>query len=130
MRAGWEHLGGDGVTALQTPLATVHIFNGWDDQFTVTPAKGLEDRYLGAGGKFGRGKYDGKWVWAVSWHDYRSNVGSLHYGHEWNASLAFPLAGGLNGLVKVADYRANAFSRDNTKLWLQVEWRGTHALAQ
>jgi hypothetical protein len=130
VRAGWEHLGGDGVTALQTPLATVHIFNGWDDQFTVTPAKGLEDRYLGAGGKFGRGKYDGKWVWAVSWHDYRSNVGSLHYGHEWNASLAFPLAGGLNGLVKVADYRANAFSRDNTKLWLQVEWRGTHALAQ
>ena len=130
LRAGWEHLGGNGVTALQTPLATLHAFNGWDDQFGVTPAKGLEDRYLSAGGKFGRGKYDGKLAWAVAWHDYRSDVGSVRYGREWNASLGFPLPGGLNGLVKLADYRANAFSRDNTKLWLQVEWRGTRALAQ
>ena len=118
------------MTALQTPLATLHAFNGWDDQFGVTPVKGLEDRYLSAGGKFGRGKYDSKLAWAVAWHDYRSDMGSVRYGREWNASLGFPLPGGLNGLVKLADYRANAFSRDNTKLWLQVEWRGTRALAQ
>ena len=130
LRAGWEHLGGDGVTALQTPLATLHAFNGWDDQFLTTPAKGLEDRYLGAGGKFGHGKYDDKLVWAVAWHDYRSDAGSVRYGREWNASLGFPLPGGLNGLVKLADYRANAFPRDNTKLWLQVEWRGSRALTQ
>ena len=30
-KLGWEHLGGDGRTALQTPLATLHAFNGWDD---------------------------------------------------------------------------------------------------
>lgn len=129
-RAGWEHLGGDGVTALQTPLATLHIFNGWDDQFGTTPAKGLEDRFLSAGGKFGSGKLDGKLVWAVAWHDYRADVGGARYGSEWNASLGFPLPGGLNGLVKVADYRADNFSRDNTKLWLQVEWRGTRAMRQ
>ncbi len=129
LRAGWEHLGGDGVTAVQTPLATLHAFNGWDDQFLVTPAKGLDDRYLSAGGKFGQGRLDGKLGWALAWHDYRSDAGGLRYGREWNASLGFPLPGGLVGLVKLADYRADGFSRDNRKLWLQVEWRGTRALA-
>lgn len=128
-RAGWEHLGGDGVSALQTPLASLHAFNGWDDQFGTTPARGLEDRYLGAGGKFGSGRLDGKLQWQLAWHDYRADAGSQRYGREWNASLGFPLPGGLGGLVKLADYRADAFSRDNTKLWLQLEWRGSRALA-
>ena len=128
LRAGWEHLGGDGITALQTPLATLHAFNGWDDQFLVTPAKGLEDRYLGASGKFGNGRMDGKLNWAVAWHDYRSDTGSVHYGREWNALLGFPLPAGMNGMVKVADYRADRYSRNNTKFWLQVEWHGSRRL--
>ena len=127
-RAGWEHLGGDGVTALQAPLATLHAFNGWADQFLVTPPGGLDDRYVGAGGKFGRGRWDGKFNWAVAWHDYSADVGG-DYGREWNLSLGFPLPGGLVGLAKVADYQAGGFSRDTTKLWLQVEWRGSHMLA-
>ena len=128
-RAGWEHLGGDGLTAVQTPLATLHAFSGWDDQFLVTPAKGLEDHYLGASGKFGAGTLAGKLNWALTWHDYRSDTGGLHYGSEWNASLGFPLPGGLTGLVKLADYRADAFARDNTKIWMQVEWRGARTLS-
>lgn len=129
LRAGWERLGGNGRVAVQSPLATLHLFNGWDDQFGVTPARGLDDRYVGAGGKFGTGKYDGKLNWAIAWHDYRSDFGSVHYGREWNASLGFPLPGGVSGLVKLADYRADGFARDNTKFWLQVEWRGTRGLA-
>ena len=129
VRGGWEHLGGDGTTAVQTPLATLHAFNGWDDQFGTTPATGLDDRYLGANGKFGSGRYDGRLSWALAWHDYRADAGSLRYGREWNASLGFPLPGGVMGLVKLADYRADGFSRDNTRLWLQVEWRGTRALS-
>lgn len=128
-RAGWERLGGNGVVAVQSPLATLHAFNGWNDQFLVTPARGLDDRYLGAGGKFGRGKLDGKLNWALAWHDYRSDVGGQRYGREWNASLGFPLPAGLSGVVKLADYRASGYSRDNTKLWLQLEWRGSRALA-
>lgn len=126
-RAGWEHLGGDGVTAVQAPLATLHAFNGWADQFLVTPAGGLEDQYLAVGGKWGRGRLDGKLNWAAAWHDYSADVGG-DYGREWNASLGFPLPGGLAGLVKVADYQADGFGRDTTKLWLQVEWRGTRKL--
>jgi hypothetical protein len=116
-RAGWEHLGGDGRHALQTPLATLHAFNGWADKFGITPAGGLEDRYLGAAGKFGNPKLD----WQLAWHDYRADTGG-RYGREWNAALGFPVHGAVKGLVKLADYRADGFARDTTKAWLQFEW--------
>ncbi len=127
-KLGWEHLGGNGRHALQTPLATLHAFNGWDDQFGVTPAGGLEDRYVGVNGNFGRHGTASKLGWAVAYHDYRADRGG-RYGSEWNASLAFPLARGLSGLLKVADYRADGFGRDSAKLWLQLEWRGQQTLA-
>ena len=120
-RAGWEHLGGDGSHALQTPLATLHAFNGWADKFVVTPAGGLEDRYLAVGGKFGHGARAGKFSWAAAWHDYRADTGG-RYGSEWNASIGFPVRGPVTGLVKLADYRSDGFARDTTKLWLQLEW--------
>jgi len=120
-RTGWEHLGGNGAHALQTPLATLHAFNGWADKFTVTPPGGLEDRYVGAGGTLPR-----KLSWAVSWHDFHADTRSAgsdgHYGSEWDASLGFPVHGAVTGLVKLADYRSDGFARDTRKLWLQLEW--------
>ncbi|MDR7099030.1 hypothetical protein J2X04_001377 [Lysobacter niabensis] len=121
-RAGWEHLGGNGRHALQTPLATLHAFNGWADKFLVTPPAGLEDRYLAAGGALGHGATLAKFKWALAWHDYRADSGSQDYGQEWNASLGFPVHGKLSGLAKLADYRSDGFARDTTKLWLQLEW--------
>jgi hypothetical protein len=122
LRAGWELLGGDGRHALQTPLATLHAFNGWADKFVVTPAGGLEDRYLSAGGKFGQGARAGRFNWAVAWHDYRADTGGARYGREWNASFGFPVVGKVNGLVKYAGYEADAFARDASKWVLQFEW--------
>ncbi len=121
-KLGWEHLGGDGTSAFQTPLATLHAFNGWADKFTTTPANGLEDRYASVGGKFGSGRLQDKLAWTVAWHDYAADRGGAGYGTELDASLGFPLPGGLTGLVKVADYRSDGFARDTLKAWLQVEW--------
>ena len=42
------------------------------------PAGGLEDRYLGAGGKLGRGR---ALDWQVAWHDYRADTGG-DYGRS------------------------------------------------
>ena len=128
-KLGWEHLGGNGQHALQTPLATLHAFNGWDDQFNVTPAGGLDDRYVSVNGAFGRVGLASKMAWTVAYHDYRADHGG-RYGSEWDASLGVPLARGLTGLLKVADYHADGFAHDNTKLWLQLEWRGQQSLAQ
>ena len=118
VRVGWEHLGGDGAHALQTPLATLHAFNGWADKFLVTPPAGLEDRYVGAGGTFHRHHLD----WQVAWHDFAADAGDAHDGREWDASLAFPVVDGVRGLVKLAAYDADAYARDTTKAWLQFEW--------
>jgi len=125
---GWEHLGGNGRNAVQTPLATLHAFNGWDDQFLVTPANGLNDRYATFNGKFGTSGWRGKLAWIVSYHDYRSSHASIRYGSERDASLAFPFAKNLVGLVKAASYRADGFGRDDTRFWLQLEWRGLETL--
>lgn len=117
-RVGWEDLGGNGRHALQTPLASLHPFNGWADKFGVTPNGGLEDRYLSASGKLGSDRYE----WVLAWHDYRADVGP-RYGSEWNASFGFPVHGPVKGMVKLADYRADGFARDTTKAWLQLEWQ-------
>lgn len=121
-RAGWEHLGGNGQHALQTPLATLHAFNGWADKFVVTPVDGLEDRYLASAGALGRAGKAAKCKWALAYHDYQADHGGRSYGSEWNASLGFPVHDKLTGLVKVADYRSDGFGRDTRKLWLQLEW--------
>jgi hypothetical protein len=128
-RLGWEHLGGDGVHALQAPLATLHAFNGWDDQFTVTPAGGLEDRYVAMKGKFDNRGPVGKLGWAVSYHDYRADPGG-RYGREWDGSLAIPLATGFSALLKVANYHADGYGHDDAKLWLQMEWQGRQTMSR
>lgn len=44
---GYESLGSDdGRYGLQTPYATKHAFNGWADQFLITPKDGLVDQYI------------------------------------------------------------------------------------
>ncbi len=120
-KLGWEHLGGDGAHALQTPLATLHAFNGWADKFLVTPARGLDDVYVAANGKLGA------YAWAAAYHDYRADTPSTaldHYGREANLSLSRPLWTGWTGMIKYADYRADDFARDTRKIWAQVEWKG------
>lgn len=126
-KLGWEYLGGNGRTALQTPLATLHAFNGWDDQFLATPAGGLQDRRAELGGAMGRRGVAARLAWTVAWHDFRAVRGG-RYGSEWDASLGYPLLPGLNGLVKLGRYRADGFGRDDTKLWLQLEWSGKQGL--
>lgn len=121
-KLGYEHLGGNGAHALQTPLATLHAFNGWADKFTTTPAAGLEDGWLSASGKLRA------CTWQLAWHDYRSDAGSTHYGSEWNLSLGRAFGKHWNGLVKLADYQADGFARDTRKFWLQFEYAGSAPL--
>ncbi len=124
-RAGREHLGGDGSHALQTPLATLHAFNGWADKFLATPPSGLQDRYVALAGPAGPVRAGARATWQFAWHDYRATRGRGRHGSEWNASLGVPLAPGLAALVKLADYRADGHAADTRKLWLQLEYTGS-----
>lgn len=120
-KAGFERLEGDGTVALQTPLATLHAFNGWADKFLTTPANGLRDLYLDASYKLpGKVPLAGLTLRGV-WHDYRSTVGGMAYGEEWNVLVSYPVTKAISLTAKFAHYNAKAFATDTTKFWLQVE---------
>lgn len=120
LKAGWERLGAGRARAFQTPLATLHAFNGWADKFLATPANGLRDTYVSAQGGLEIGRRKGKWE--VAFHEFRGDRGNLRYGSELDASLGVTLRPGLDVLAKLAHYRSDGFARDTDKLWLQVEW--------
>ena len=113
---GWERLGGDGQYAFQTPLATLHAFNGWADRFLNTPADGLRDAY--AGWKRGFGTLSA----ALVLHRFESDRDGRAYGDELDASLGWKFAPRWNALFKVARYRADGFAADVDKLWISVEY--------
>lgn len=121
LTAGWESLGSDAGRSVQTPMATLHKFNGWADTFLTTPTAGLQDAYLGA--KYG---FDGvpalKGLNAgVTYHRFDSDIGAIDYGSEWDASIGFTV-GKIALLAKYADYNASALGVDTRKFWLQAGW--------
>ncbi|OYW16475.1 MAG: hypothetical protein B7Z39_01195 [Novosphingobium sp. 12-64-8] len=115
---GYELLGAENGRALQAPLGTLHKFNGWADLFLTTPAAGLQDIYVGASKAFP--KLSGLNA-AVTWHTFHSDVGHVHYGDEWNASIGFKVRK-VALLAKFADYKAKGFGVDTRKFWLQADY--------
>lgn len=121
LKAGYERLEGNGTVGLQTPLATLHAFNGWADKFLTTPAGGLRDFYLDAGYKVpGKGPLAGLVLRGV-WHDFGSTLGSTAYGREWNALASYPVGKQVTLTAKLARYEADSFGTNTTKVWLQIE---------
>ncbi|MDE2403118.1 MAG: alginate export family protein [Sphingomonadales bacterium] len=120
--AGYEKLGSDGgLHALQTPLATLHKFNGWADLFLTTPAKGLQDAYGGVAYAFPGVKAVKGLSATVVYHQFDSDVGAIDYGHEWDLSAGLK-TGKVAWLVKYATYTARGFGVDTKKFWLQAEF--------
>ncbi len=76
LRAAYEELGGDGTYAFQTPLATLHKFNGRADLFLTTPDEGLTDMAFSLDGKIGGA------AWKVIWHEFGADSGSQDFGSE------------------------------------------------
>jgi len=121
---GYELLGADkgfAFTSFQTPLATLHKFQGWADKFLTTPPNGIQDYYAQAGygwkKKLGLDAINA----LVVYHRFASARADLHYGDEWDASLTAK-KGKWTATAKFASYDAKQFATDTTKLWLQLEW--------
>jgi len=112
-KLSYEVMGGDGTYGFSTPLATKHAFNGWSDQFLVTPAEGLTDLYITIGGKVTGAK------WMFVYHDFSSDQGSIDYGTETGFLLAKKFGKNYSALLKYASYSADAWKVDTDKLWLQ-----------
>jgi hypothetical protein len=129
---GYEVLGADtgarvkstsalAITSFQTPLATLHKWNGWADMFLTTPANGLTDAYGSIGYTINSRKPFSGLGASVIYHDFRSDVAHLHYGHEWDAQLLAKIKR-YTFTLKYAAYSASAFATDTKKLWASIEW--------
>jgi len=130
--AGYEELGADADAArgagraVQTPMATLHKFNGWADVFLTTPDAGLRDTYAGASCKLPAVKALPGLNATLMRHSFDSDTGNRNYGDEWDASLGFKL-GQVAFLAKYANYRRHglrdfAADQDTEKFWLQAEF--------
>ena len=119
---GFENLGGNGTRAFQTPLATLHGFNGWADVFLVTPNDGLRDYYL--------------WLQATRWqftgrvelHYFTAQRSGQGYGREVDVSLSRPINENLSVTTKFAYYNGLAtagpgISPDRLKFWIQLDFQ-------
>ncbi|MFA5632988.1 MAG: alginate export family protein [Porticoccaceae bacterium] len=113
---GYENLGSDkGAYGFQTPLATLHAFNGWADKFGFIPNSGLQDRYVKAGISVFASELK------LAYHSFKADEGGGHYGDEFNAMAGYTINKNLSAGIKYAAYRADDFSADTEKFWLWAE---------
>jgi hypothetical protein len=115
---GIESLGGDDTlagAAFRTPLATLHVFQGWADQFLVTPNAGIDDRY-------GSVSYRrGPWHWQAVLHDLAAESGIADYGTEFDFSVSRGFGERYSLLLKSALFNAGDTPfADTRKYWLML----------
>ncbi|MFK8010494.1 MAG: alginate export family protein [Marinicellaceae bacterium] len=102
--------------SFRTPLATLHAFNGWSDQFLSTPSSGLEDTFFGLKGSINQFK------WLIKYHEFKSESLNLDYGSELNASIAMKVNKKSSLLLKYAQFNSDEFSSDTNKLWFMFNY--------
>ena len=119
VKLGYELLGSDeGNYGFSTPLATLHKFNGWSDQFLVTPKEGLADLYASIGGKVAGGK------WAVAYHKFDADEASVttdDLGSEIDAVYSKRFTKNYTAGLKIAAYSVGdttAGKVDTNKVWV------------
>lgn len=133
--AGQEFLSGtsgnDGKTKFQTPLATLHKFNGTADMFLATPTGGLVDTYYTLG-------YNGGMLGSAlaTYHIFETDVamgGKTDLGSELDVQYANAIPGvkGLKGLLKAAFYDGGTvntgatsnYTRDKSVVWVELDYK-------
>ena len=117
-KLGYEVLGSDeGSYGFQTPLATLHKFNGWADVFLTTPAQGLVDTYVSLSGKVAGG------AWTVMYHDFAADEASAtvdDLGTELDLSYGRSYGANYSAGIKYSAYSGDSGRADTDKLWLWV----------
>lgn len=120
-KLGYEKLGSDnnGTVAFQTPLATLHKFNGWADKFLSTPGGGLEDFYGSLSYKIqADGPMKGLKFEAI-YHDFSAATGGS-YGNEIDLQVSKKISKNYYAGLKFADYNAKGFATDTQKIWFTL----------
>jgi hypothetical protein len=115
----------------QTPLATLHKFQGHADVFLVTPTNGITGRYgtLGYETKLdGMDPLTGVMA-AITYHDFEAERGGASLGAETDFELVARFGGHWSAGIKCADYDGIPSTpgvcttcAGRSKLWLSVDF--------
>jgi hypothetical protein len=113
-----ESLGGDQAASGQsfrTPLATLHAFQGWADQFLATPDAGVVDVY-------GTAMYKvSKWSLQATWHDFSAESGDANWGSELDLSAGRRIGERYGVVLKGAFFNADDVAYvDVNKFWIML----------
>lgn len=115
----YEVLGSDeGMYGFSTPLATLHKFNGWSDQFLATPSQGLKDLVFTFSGPMFGGNV------LVAYHEFDADEASVEIsdlGSELDLQYVTKVKEHFTVGVKYAAYSAGDGRVDTDKLWV---WLG------
>jgi hypothetical protein len=126
--AGYEILEGNGSIGFSTPLATLHIFNGWADMFLTTPTNGLKDLYFQAtyslpADAIGMKSFNPSLIY----HSYATDHLGAGIGSEWDAQGELLVDANLSFLAKYANYQGSGVAfggfADKSIVWLQTAWK-------
>lgn len=116
----YEWLDGDGRRGFQTPLASLHGFQGWSDVIGATPPTGVADAYLRGTTAIDAGravKLSGEL------HDFRTADGD-RIGQEVDLAISAPLSKALGVELGAAVFEDSAAAYpDATRVWLTLEYR-------
>ncbi|MCP5518632.1 MAG: alginate export family protein [Verrucomicrobiales bacterium] len=116
---GYETLGSDsGRFGFQTPLATLHKFNGWADMFLVTPTAGLRD----LNGRIGVTLPYATPLQFV-YHHFWSDNGDMDFGQEYDAVISHKFGKYFTTLAKVAWYEGESGYPDKLVFWLEADFK-------
>lgn len=125
-RVAYESLEGEGANRrFQTPLATLHAFQGWADVFLSTPDAGINDTNFSLNV---RPRWRQTHLFNIDitarYHDYETERTGVDLGSEFNVSASASFTPQVSGIVKWADYDGpTGGPADRTKFWAGLEFR-------
>jgi hypothetical protein len=115
-----ELLGSDNGQSLQTPLASLHRFQGSADQFLSTPLDGLKDYSVSASYTFDPVAPFSDINMLVRHHWFEADTDGRPYGRELDISLKAKI-NKVGFALEYANYNAETFSSDTQTLFLTTE---------
>lgn len=116
---GYEWLEGNKLAtgkAFITPLSDYHIFNGWADKFSLTPALGLTDLYLYTNARYRQIEFE------AAYHNFHAEANGIKFGHEIDLGLSYSFLKYYKIYAAFADFRGKASNNiaNSQRFWLSL----------
>lgn len=122
-KATYEVLEGNGSRGFVTPLATLHAFQGFTDNFLATPTTGISETQGYVDYTFKNVGGIGKVKIAGWYRDFDADVGAEDLGEEIDFLIAFSPWKRWSVSFKYADYSGADLRPDVRKLWLTLGYK-------